>query len=818
MYSVSPSSPAQKGKYCSDSDGSVKDNDTIKSSKVRAAAIVCLQDLCQADPRSFTTQWTMILPTTDVLESRKFEATLLTCLLFDPYLKVRMASASTLAVMLDGPSSVFLQVAEYKESSKRGSFMALSSSLGLILMQLHTGLLYSIQQETHSRLLASLLKILVLLISATPYSRMPDELLPRIITSLLAGMEHGLSSKGDQIGLLAASMNCLIAALSTSPSSLVVKKMLAEEIAKGVYVDKKASGVLSTIFRFSDRLTSPSICFEALQALRAVIHNYPSTAPACWEHTTNLVSDILRASTVEVSSTNCQAGGEYNIGFVGEKVITSVIKVMDECLRAISGFKGTEEPDEKVSDMPFTNDCVREKKVSSAPLYELESAADNEVKSEANETGSEHWSQTIDWLMPQILQHYSSMVRTASITCFAGITSFVFGTLSKEKRDFVVQSCISAAVHDKVASVRSAACRAIGVISCFPMISHSTLFSSDFHVSMCSLIDHSLLQVRIAGSWALANICDSLRHCVDDFPLRQSAVVVFLMESALRLTKDGDKIKSNAVRALGNLSRFVQCIDTCGGDDRPVKYNNLSANKESIRGRSTRLAGHGSGSSCYCASSGDACLLQRIVQAFLSCVTTGNVKVQWNVCHAISNLFLNESLRLQDRDWAPSVFSILLLLLRDSSNFKIRIQAAAALAVPASVIDYGESFPDVVQGLEHVLENLSSDQISAPSSFKYRVALEKQVTATMLHVISLTSSGDHQSVKDFLVKKGSYLEEWFKLLCSSLVETSSQLEDENAIASRKKLMIFKAIQSLIQVYESSNHQALAEKFKKLERT
>ncbi|CAI0386700.1 unnamed protein product, partial [Linum tenue] len=76
-----------------------------------------------------------------------------------------MASASTLAVMLDGPSSVFLQVAEYKESSKRGPFMALSSSLGLILMQLHTGLLYSIQQETHSRLLASLLKILVLLIS-----------------------------------------------------------------------------------------------------------------------------------------------------------------------------------------------------------------------------------------------------------------------------------------------------------------------------------------------------------------------------------------------------------------------------------------------------------------------------------------------------------------------------------------------------------------------------------------------------------------------------------------------------------------------------
>lgn len=50
-----------------------------------------------------------------------------------------MASASTLAAMLDGPSTVFLQVAEYKEYIKCGSFMPLSSSYGHILMQLHNG-------------------------------------------------------------------------------------------------------------------------------------------------------------------------------------------------------------------------------------------------------------------------------------------------------------------------------------------------------------------------------------------------------------------------------------------------------------------------------------------------------------------------------------------------------------------------------------------------------------------------------------------------------------------------------------------------------
>ncbi|CAH8277898.1 unnamed protein product [Arabidopsis lyrata] len=71
----------------SDSDGSVRDSYCAQSSKVRIAAIVCIQDLCQADSKSFTTQWMDLFPTSDVLKPRKFEATLMTCLLFDPHLK-----------------------------------------------------------------------------------------------------------------------------------------------------------------------------------------------------------------------------------------------------------------------------------------------------------------------------------------------------------------------------------------------------------------------------------------------------------------------------------------------------------------------------------------------------------------------------------------------------------------------------------------------------------------------------------------------------------------------------------------------------------
>ncbi|KAK1303091.1 hypothetical protein QJS10_CPB11g01898 [Acorus calamus] len=152
----------------SDSDGFVKDMDRFRSSKARIAALICIQDLCQADPKSLTALWTMLLPTNDVLKPRKYQENLMTCLLFDPVLKTRIASASTLALMLDGRSSLFLQVAEHKESTRCGSFTTLSISLGQILMQLHAGILYLVQHEAHLGLLGSLFKVLMLLISATP--------------------------------------------------------------------------------------------------------------------------------------------------------------------------------------------------------------------------------------------------------------------------------------------------------------------------------------------------------------------------------------------------------------------------------------------------------------------------------------------------------------------------------------------------------------------------------------------------------------------------------------------------------------------------
>ncbi|KAL4570566.1 hypothetical protein LXL04_026222 [Taraxacum kok-saghyz] len=790
----------------SDSDGSVKGTGSFRTSKVRVAAIVCIQDLCRSDPKSFTAQWTILLPSSDVLQARRYEANLMTCLLYDPYLKARIASASTLATMLEGPASVFLQVAEYKESTKSGSFTALSSSLGQILMQLHTGILYMIKNEKNSGFLTSLFKILTLLISCTPYSRMPDQLLPTVILNLHEMIVEGFLTHNDQIGLLAVALSCLTDALSVSPSSVKVNKMFVMEISIGLKSEKTTSGLLSTLLYYSQPSTSPTVSLEALQVLKAVAHNYPNIIALCWKQVSCIISEFLDPFLPEGSSRVVTVNSGQSVGVIREKVTTNSIKLLDECLRAICGFKGTEDlSDDKLLNSPFTYDYIKVKTISSAPSFQLESQS-QPVANHDCPAGSEQWCEAIDKQLSSTLFHTSPMVRAASITCFAGITSSVFLSLPEDKQHQIITYSISGAVDDNVPSVRSAACRAIGVIACFPQAFMSVVTLGKFINATEVNSNHPLVAVRIAASWAIANLCDSLRHCIDRFTPSSSSVdlkdcsrmVSLLIDCSLRLTKDGDKIKANAVRALGNLSRFVPC---CSNQDVDVS---LETEKCLTSTSFLQLMWE------------DSSWLERMVQAFLSCVTTGNVKVRWNVCHALSNLFLNETLKLEDTDWAPSVFSILLLLLRDSSNFKIRIQAAAALSAPATILDYGKSYSDVVQGVEHTLENLGSDQMFAPSSFKYRVALEKQLTSTMLHVLGVASGTNHHPVHDFLIKKAVFLEEWLKGLCSSLImDQEFKGEEYDATWTQKKEVINRAVESLVNIYETRNHDVMAQRFKKL---
>ncbi|KAJ0964271.1 hypothetical protein J5N97_029393 [Dioscorea zingiberensis] len=827
----------------SDGDGFAKFEDHYRSSKARMAAINCIQAICHADPKSLTSLWTILLPENDVLQPRRSQATLMTCLLFDPISKIRITAASTLASMLDGHTLFFLQVAEYKGSVKCGSFTTLSTSLGHILMQLHKGILYLIQHQTHSGLLASLFKVLLFLISATPYARMPEDLLPNVVGSLRTWIMEDLANK--HIGLLGNAFSCLEAALSRTPPSVNVLKILEEDISKDHAHTQQGSSLPHILLQLSEKGRHPSLKLDALQVLKALLHNYPSLVTRMWENISSVVYNLLQTpNTDEFSLDVCSTSWRGESGKAPrpniEKCTMAGVKLLDECLRAASGFKGTELTDGlqdcRSIDIQILSDFSRRIRVSSAPSYNLDGPVALKCSMEEHPSGSRLWSEVIKKHLPLALSHSSSMVRAASVTCFAGLTLSVFSSFNKENQEFVISSSVSAARNDEVSHVRSAACRAIGVITFFPQVLTCSLVLNEF-IRAAEFNTHDpIASVRITASWALANICDSLRHkattsfseCSSSLNLDPGSVSV-LVESALRLTKDGDKIKSNAVRALGNLSRFIQFTDLSSPKFSTPDYTSLNDSPEGINqlldNDCKTNFGLSSADAWKVSGFRDSDWLERMVQAFVSCVTTGNVKVQWNVCHALGNLFMNDTMKLTNMSWASAVYSILLLLLRDSTNFKIRIHAAVALAVPASRLDYGSSYADVVQSLVHVLESLSSDQASSPSSFKYKGSLEKQVTLTTLHVLGFVTTEDEQVLKDFLIKRASFLEDWFKRLLTSLLETvdeassskdttSEDQEDIHIPSALKKTMVRAAAKSLRDVYASSKMPSIAHRFEK----
>ncbi|KAM7272010.1 hypothetical protein ACFE04_031224 [Oxalis oulophora] len=115
-------------------------------------------------------------------------------------------------------------------------------------------------------------------------------------------------------------------------------------------------------------------------------------------------------STLDISSRAWQ--GQVGNNAVCEKVVTTTTKVLDDSLRAISGFKGTEDPmDDKTLDAPFTSDCIRIKKVSSAPSYVLESDQGIEEELKTYLSGIDQWSEIIEKHMSLILHHTSATVK-----------------------------------------------------------------------------------------------------------------------------------------------------------------------------------------------------------------------------------------------------------------------------------------------------------------------------------------------------------------------------------------------------------------------
>ncbi|CDQ93708.1 unnamed protein product, partial [Oncorhynchus mykiss] len=165
------------------------------------------------------------------------------------------------------------------------------------------------------------------------------------------------------------------------------------------------------------------------------------------------------------------------------------------------------------------------------------------------------------------------------------------------------------------------------------------------------------------------------------------------------------QVKSNAVRALGNLLHFLSVSQlTRPGFQRP---------------------------------------LEEAVSALVTTVQSeATMKVRWNACYALGNAFRNPALPLDSASWSGDAFSALCCVVTSCQNFKVRIKSAAALSVPACRHCYGdaERFGHVWRSLAAALEH--SEETQDFLEYRYCSSLRHTLTHTLTHLLRLSQSQD----------------------------------------------------------------------------
>lgn len=92
--------------------------------------------------------------------------------------------------------------------------------------------------------------------------------------------------------------------------------------------------------------------------------------------------------------------------------------------------------------------------------------------------------------------------------------------------------------------------------------------------------------------------------------------------------------------------------------------------------------------------------------------------------------------------WSSHAFSSLCLVVTSCKNFKVRIKSAAALAVPAERICYGDTkrFVAVWRSLATALQN--SDDTNDFLEFRFSAHLRHTLSQALLHLLSLSQAQD----------------------------------------------------------------------------
>ncbi|XP_074016722.1 HEAT repeat-containing protein 6 [Numenius arquata] len=710
----------------SDAEGGIQSKTRSYQANVRQGALACfLSAIKSMEKRVLYGYWSAFVPDAPGIGSPQ-SVSLMTIALKDPSPKTRACALQVLSAILEG-SKQFLSVAEDANDHKR-AFTPFSVTIASSIRELHRCLLLALVAESSSQTLTQIVKCLANLVSNAPYGRLKPGLLTRVWNQIKPYISH------KDVNVRVSSLTLLGAIVSVQAPLPEVQLLLQQPSSSGLNNSGSATPHRLNSEQWRKALPSegeppdhPAGCTTSepcwLLRLCVSIIVLPRE-DSCSDSDANFpaFSSVYEPCPLRLESLQVLALLVKGYFSMAQTYFLELGEVACRCM---------EEMDPSIQ--LHGAKLLEELGTGVLQQYKPESAVAPDQRVPVSVVVT-FWTMMLNGPLPGILQNSPhATLQTSACDALSSILPEAFRSLQNDQQILCV-TLLLGLNHSENPLVKAAAARALGVYILFSCLRQDVMFVADTANAILNSLHDKSPSVRAKAAWSLGNLTDTL--IINMETMGQSfqeefsdLLLLKMLRSATEASKDRDKVKSNAVRALGNVLHFLQPYHVANPRFREAIEESLQALISTVGSEST-------------------------------------MKVRWNACYALGNVFKNPALPLGEAPWTTQAYSALSSVVKSCKNFKVRIKSAMALSIPSKRECYGstEQFGQIWSALVVALQK--SEDTEDFLEFKYSASLRTQICQALLHLLRLAKGTDLPVVWQTVTEKGdtikSYLLQYLK--------------------------------------------------------
>ncbi|XP_015603052.1 HEAT repeat-containing protein 6 isoform X2 [Cephus cinctus] len=716
------------------SDSDTSDTETFNAAqveaKVRAETVHLLYTIVQNTPsREMFGYWSQIVAN----GSRNDARVLSKCILREPVSKIRQKALSTIIELLLG-ARLFLVHAEDVEHS---SFITFFGTVGAMIRDLHFAISLLLSTEKNVAVLTQALKCAAALAQCTPYARLKTGLATKLTRNCRPQILH----KDPTVRVQALSV---FEALSSSdPITPEILSILAKQTRTGTDSEFPCTNISAT----SDIDTEEEVEFEVINYEDSEAEYNCSDVNLQDRKISSLLNICLKNVSNETANIPVRLQSLKLIGVLAFNVRNIVFSHLGVVATAL--VRSTRDADTQIS-------------LQACKVIETIAGCLGNSQIDNDTNLVPFWNIVFEPVI-SLIQHEQTSLREVACDCLGNIGSKMFAELSRQQSILVI-TILFGTVRDEESAVRAAALRALGMLVTLPTLEDDTGFLMDLADIVCTGLDDKNLGVRVKAAWTLANLCDCLVRQEDNKEVEQipaETVLPKLYQASVKAAKDSDKVKCNAVRALGCILHLCP--------DSQILQDTTSG-----------------------------------LDALISCATLGNdMKVRWNACRALGFVLSENPDRILPQSWRDQVFPALCNLICHSPNFKVRTNAAWALSVCDT---YEKHTFTVWKSIILAFEN--SQHVPRYVEYPHQDALVQQLCLTFAHLILRT---DMSEISNIWTEVGDHIED-IAIYMKPFQERI--LPEKSGDLMKAKMQLRKYAQSALNSVERQTASSLAELFER----